>query len=78
MVPAAIGFGVGAVAYVVVALAVFARQRWAWWFALIVNIAAFATATNPIRNFASIVAAITSALAIIVLLVPATRRAMRA
>ncbi len=75
--PAAIGFVVGAVLYAVVAYGAFTVAGWAWWAGLVVNGLAFASAAYPFRGWMSAVAMAVSAAAIVVLLSPPGREAFR-
>lgn len=74
--PAAIGFGFGTVAYAVVVLATWQRRRWGRWLALAVHGLALLSASVPFRGWFSAVAAGVAAAAIVVLLTPGAKQAL--
>ena len=75
IVPAAVGFIVGTVAFAAVTIGAWHRRRWAWPAALVANGLAFATAAFPFRGWFSVTAATVAGIAIALLIVPSGRRA---
>ncbi|MEX0868724.1 MAG: hypothetical protein WD011_03545 [Nitriliruptoraceae bacterium] len=75
--PAAVGFTLGALAYAAAAIAVFGRWRHAWLFATVVHAFALITSVSPVRNWVSVVAATVSGVTLVLLATPHARRTMR-
>lgn len=73
IVPAAIGFAIGTIAYTVVVFGAAQHRSWAWLTALLVNGLAVVVASIPFRGWFSVIAVAVAAMAIILLLMPGIR-----
>ncbi len=74
--PVAAGFGVGTVAFAVVAAGAWAQRAWAWPLALVVNGLALVSAAFPWRGDLSTAAIVVTGVALAVLLSPAGRASL--
>lgn len=74
--PAAVGFGVATVAYVVVLVGLVRQRPWSWALALVVYGVTLAGAAMPFRGAGSVVGIVLSGLALGLLIAPDVRRAL--
>lgn len=77
LLPVALGFVVGTALFAAVAVGAFTRRSWAWPFAVVVNGLAFVSAAMPFRGPVSAVAMAVTGLALVLLLSPPGRAALR-
>lgn len=75
--PAAAAFSAGALVFALTAWGLWRRARWAWALGLVAFALALQGSAMPYRGTGSAVGIATSVLAISLLLLPATRRALR-
>lgn len=75
--PAAIAFTFGTLVFAAVAWGLRFCARWAWWLGLVANALALQGSAMPYRGAGSAVGIAISSLALVLLLLPSSRRAVR-